>query len=471
MKSIEIKDVACFGAETFPLGALVLIQSKNGLGKTALINCIKYQFGRGHDPDMVADGNVGVIVTEFEDGTTIRTRITKDSTERSYKPAGSKRFIVKREFIDSMANALSYDPLAFLQRPEKEQIAEILRIMPVEIDAAEMVTAIEPLGPETGKEIADSLDLVGRSPLEVVNVVRDAVYQARTTEHVGADTLEKHASELDAALKSMSLDGTDWEAEVRRLSAERAALDSKESQTRDNLNSSVRECIATEGGKCDKLMLIREQEIERDIAKLRADLAQYKAGCAAARDTAISAKKQACREALDSTIAGMAEFRQQLNEKIGQAEQAYANSLKATSTAQAMEAAKAGAVVKRQKQKAMTEALQRIDELKATVAARLPLPCTIHNGRICREEGGVMVPLAKWNDASKYQFCLKLGVMAHGTAGFICIDSGGYDAFDPQHRQAFMAAARKYIETEGLQFIVASVWSGDLQVTDLTEGE
>ena len=461
MKSISIKDIACFDDVTFPLGSIVCVQGKNRAGKSALLSCLKYSFERGHDPDMcLVDEKVGEITIEFDDATMIRTRVGKDKTERMYKPAGGKKWARSREFIDSMANSLSFDPLAFLQMKDHEQVSEVLRIMPIEIAPEEIADAVK------GVEMP-SLDLAGRSALECLNAVYEGIYSARTEANVGADTLEKHASELTLALQSMSVDGTDWDGEVSRLHKNLATLDSEEAHLREKLNAEVRQAISEASGQCSKLMLIREQEVEAQIAKLRAQLAEYKGDCQYSASTIIDAKKMECRQILEASVSNRSEQRTAITSAIATATQSRDASVKAKSTQNAITAAKAEAVARREKQMAMTTALDNLKALKATVASRLPLPCTIADGRICREESGALVPLRKWNEASKYTFVLKLATMCHGTVGFIVIDSAGFDAFDPAHKKAFLASARKYAQDEGLQFIVATVSEGPLRVSEV----
>jgi hypothetical protein len=99
----------------------------------------------------------------------------------------------------------------------------------------------------------------------------------------------------------------------------------------------------------------------------------------------------------------------------------------------------------------------------------LPLGIDISDGRICRSENGALVPFGKWNDASKWTLALKIATLCHGQAGFVCIDSTGFDAFDPSHKRSFLAACKKYVETEGMQFVLCTVSDGDLKVVDVAE--
>lgn len=465
--SLTLRNVACFEDVSFSLGSIVLIQSANGLGKSSLIAALKFLFGRGHDADLLRAGTEkGEIIAVFDDGAQVRAALTTEKTDRMYKPAGQRRWDRGREFIETVSNALSYDPLLFLQKSDRDQVSDLLRLMPIAVAPEEIAAALVPI--ESQPHILDGLDLVGRSPLDVVNTIRKAVYEARTTVHVAADTHEKHAGELEESLKAMNYDGTDWGAEVRKLQVQVAGIDGAEERLKERLSAELRTFIAEQEGGRDKSILIEEQRVEREVSMLREKLAGYKRNWVDVTNKAIADERVLCREKLDAFISQQADDRTRLTASLAQAEQSYAMDLKLQSTKDAITEAKKQASVKRTEWKAMTACLENIDKLKSEVASRLPIPCTIADGRICREENGALVPLSKWNDASRWALALKIATLCHGQAGFVCIDSAGFDAFDPSNRSAFLAACQKYVDTEGMQFVLATVSDSDLKVTEVT---
>lgn len=466
--SLTLRNIACFEETSFSLGSIVLIQGANASGKSTLIAALKFLFGRGHDPDILRAGtSEGEIIAVFDDGTQVRAALSKDKTERMYKPAGGKKWNRSREFIETVSNALSYDPLQFLLKSDRDQVSDILRLMPIEVAPEEIAAALVPI--ESQPHILDGLDLAGRSPLDVINTVRSAVYEARTTVHVAADTHEKHAGELEESLKAMNYDGTDWKAEVGKLQVQVAGIDGAEKQLHEKLTGEVKLSISGYTASCDKLMLLRYQEITAQINKLKAELVAYKQECVDSREKCIDAAKLAAREKLDAFAAEQAEDKARLISSLAQAEQSYKMDLQLQSTKAAVVEAKKQAGVKRAEWKSMTACLENIDKLKSEVASRLPIPCTIADGRICREENGALVPLSKWNDASRWALALKIATLCHGQAGFVCIDSAGFDAFDPDNRRGFLAACQKYVESEGMQFVLCSVTGTPLKVEEVKE--
>ncbi len=131
----------------------------------------------------------------------------------------------------------------------------------------------------------------------------------------------------------------------------------------------------------------------------------------------------------------------------------------AVGTKAAIDAARAEATQRQGRSAVLSAALERLSGLKSTIAARLPIPgVVIEDGRLLDAAG---VPFPRWNSQAQMGFCLRVGVLAHGDAGFICID--GAERFDSEKRKALIKAARKY-EADGMQFIIASVSDTPLTV-------
>src|SRR4051812_48596304 len=125
INSISITNMAKFENFQTELPAVTIIQGKNGQGKTGLLDCLRYSFGRGFDSDMLRAGaEQGEILIKFDDGGELKCSTSRknSTTTRSYKAPGTRRFIPNRETIDSLANAISYDPLEFMSKPDKDQL-------------------------------------------------------------------------------------------------------------------------------------------------------------------------------------------------------------------------------------------------------------------------------------------------------------------------------------------------------------
>ncbi len=430
MTNISIKGCAAFADLTeFPLSSIVAVQGKNRQGKSALLACIKYPFQSGHDPDMV-NGEEGEIVITFDDGSVVRAVVDKNKTERMVKTPGATRWAKSRKFIDEITNAISFDPIGFLKLKEREQVETLLRIMPVQVTTDELTAAVKGFERETAEACANAPDANG---LETINLIRSRIYSDRTRVNVEADTYEKHAAALAQGLKDLTLiEGADWDKEAKRLQGEASGLAAEEER---------------EQGQVREEFIAAKADLERGLAEALGAL-KLKAG---KKRDAIAAKYA---QAKTSTAAELAVAQVRVEQK-----------QKSAGQQEAMEAAKKEAATRRARSGDMTAAISRLDEVKRTVASRMDIKgIDISDGRICREEKGNLVPLAKWNLADQIVFVLRIAVLSHGKAGFICLDDAEH--LDSEKRKLLTKTAQKYAAESGLQFIIATVGDGPLSVTD-----
>ena len=276
------------------------------------------------------------------------------------------------------------------------------------------------------------------------------VYDQRTEVNSQAKVQANHATALEAALPPPAPEGTDWEAEVRRLRSEVASIDTEESTA---------------------LVQIRQRfEAEKDLANqtYQAEINELERLRAVKAEAANEDKIRSTETARSAANAAAAELKSRLapqhaqaSRSLGEAETQAKAQQQATGTRLAAEKARTEAAALKTRSDAMTAALDRLKALKETVAARIPLKgIAFPDGMLADAKG---VPFARWNDATKMTFCLKLAVLVHGEAGFICLV--GAQQFDPEHRKALYAAAQRYAKEKGLQFVIATVTQGPLQIT------
>lgn len=437
LTSIQIENMAAFQSFAAQLPAVTILQGRNGEGKSSFLDCLKFAFGRGHNEDMIhGDAPFGEILIEFDNGAALKCRASRERQEtvRSWRAPGSKRFVVSREQIDSISNAVSYDPLAFLDKSESEQLELLLRIVAIECSEEEMQAAIG--------DLAVDPPVTGGNALEKIEAIRKQFYNRRRDANVSADTQEKHASELEKSLPPAAPEGTDWTQEVSRLEGEKAAIEQR-----------LTERIA-------EIKDLLEGE------KLAANTAYQQAveTAAAARDARIEAARTQANEAVAKVRAEDSARLTDTVTQLATAQERTRAIAQANGTRLAMESARQGVATAKETSARLTEAMERLDALKRTVASRLPISgITIQDGRILREEQGKLVPFSRWNTEARMRFCLRIAVLAHGEAGFICIDNAEH--FDVGKRQALFNTAEKYAAKDGLQFLIATVADQPLTVS------
>ena len=164
---ISITNLRRFDTFEADLPAVAFIQAANGAGKSSFLDCLKYAHDKGHDPNVIhAKAVAGEVIVSYDDGSRVKARATRDpnKTTRGWSAPGSKRFDVGRDQIDAIANALSYDPLAFMNLKPAEQVETLLSMMPLALDPEAIIAAVGDAGAE-----AASADIAGvDNPLEII---------------------------------------------------------------------------------------------------------------------------------------------------------------------------------------------------------------------------------------------------------------------------------------------------------------
>lgn len=435
---ISLKNVCGFQELEEKLPAVCLIQGDNGTGKSSLLRCIKYGFERGHDPEVLSVGaEMGEILVTLDNGSCVRTRIKLDKTERSYRAPGSKKWSISRAEIDELVNAISYDPLSFMELPErskdgkKGQIETLLTINPVEVKHEEIVEA---LGDCAGS-VAPCTD--GLNSFDTIAAYRRTAYDLRTKVNGQADVLTKHAGELRKALPADG-DPTDWKA-----AAEDAARRLREIQ---NLQKDL-----LDGYEVDF-------ETERKAAykvyddAVAAALRARDKSVAEARAT-VDKAKDAARKQDEGAIA-------RLTAEQATAQERSLATARASGTKESVEKAEKDAQNAKSVSTALTAVIERFDALNATLAGRLKIPgVNIVEGRIVDEAG---VPFSSWNTTAKMTLCFKIAVRAYGKLGFIVVDDLNH--YTEANRKAMIDTAIKYSEKSDIQFFLATAVKQPLQI-------
>jgi hypothetical protein len=491
--TIRITNLLAFREWACELPAVALLTGKHGVGKSSLERVLTYGLGRRpladkgaksvrHDPGMLhGTADKGELLITFSDDSAaeyFRCRVEPDGTERKVKMRGAKKWEDAGEFLDEITSALAYDPMAFKDLSEKERLEAFLRVVPVEISTQEVNEAV-------GGPIP--ILLPTKIGLDTINEIYDAIFKARTTENGNADRLAKHAAELEATMPPASVGPL--AVDPRTLRADLAALDKSEqdeilrigrelqvkrdaiSLTRQHKDNVVNEEID------EKIETLREKiaVLNAEISDLNVSRQQKKGVNASESEIAIQSARDAANAEATEIKTANAPLRSDLTARIATAEERERSSVVIETTRKNAETARSGAEGHKARSKAMTEALDRLTALKATVASRMTVKgVTIASPReglpvdICREEKGALVPFSRWNDADKDAFALRMAILNKKQCGLVCIDNMGN--WSPARREQVIARCRELVASEGMQFLLGlATDEGDLKVVDATE--
>lgn len=469
LASISIANCAGFESVNYSLPAIALVQGANRAGKSALAACIKYPLQSGHDPDILTPGqDQGEIILRLDDGGGIRAVLSREKriTTRYYQAPGASKWDTGREAIDGMIHSLSFDPLRFLKLSEKEQVLELLKVLgpSLTVSSQELSEAVgEVPVPSMVAGVPNGLDKVDALLSEKPGC--GSIYDQRRDANVAADTLKKHAGEIEKALPPPSAeplkDGS-WDRVATKLANDLSLLDATEQERIRKLGV----VLSDEKDRLRGILSTNESVINADIdaqiRKLEAERGRRLHGAKSDHDIFVDQARNQANAAAKTLADANAPIRARLTAEHATALERHNEWIRTEGSRKEVENARAEAARKSALAERLSGAVDRLRALRTKIAERIPIKgCKIVDGRLLNDQG---VPFKKWNQEAQMSFCLRIAVLTHGELGFVVVD--GCEAFDAAHTQALLAACSKYTEAEGMQFVLLSVGEGALKVTE-----
>lgn len=183
-----------------PDGNVVIVAGKNAQGKTSVLDSIWFALGgkgaASDTPHPVRDGEAKATIRldlgGVDLGGLIVTRTFTDTGGSSLKVTSADGYTTHtspQKLLDSFMGRLSFDPLAFTNQSDKEQLATLLGLVDLEFDPAELDAA--------RKALFEERTVVGRELKSV-----KARYEAAERVPVGTPKEEVSAADLLAQIQA-----------------------------------------------------------------------------------------------------------------------------------------------------------------------------------------------------------------------------------------------------------------------------
>lgn len=423
---LRISNILGIDELEFDAGQFNEVSGPNGAGKTSVLEAVRAALGQGHDATLLRKGaEQGEVVLVLDDGTAIRRRVKAGASDTQVKRDG-KLMTKPGATIASLIDALAVNPVDFLRATKKDRARVLLEAMPIQVDAQRLAAI-------TGLEI----NAEGRHGLDVIEAARAAVYEARTTTNRAAKDREATIGQLQAGMPAApaGVDGDEdqlrnqLQAEVDKIAAENQRITNK-------LAGVVAEASAKKQAIADKLaadiLALREaasqatEAVEAEAARVR--------GLADATRAKANAASEAAQRPLRDAIAAICANRD-----------AAAKRRVSLETIATMEAEVQALREQADKQ---TAALGSIDNYKAELLARLPIPgVEVRDGEITRDG----VAFDRLNTAQQVQIAVEVAKLRAGSLPVVCVD--GIELLNTPSYEEF----RRQAMASGLQMFVSRV--------------
>lgn len=450
--SISIENVMGVERLAFAPGVLTLVEGRNGAGKTSILEAVRSALRGGHDPSLLRAGaERGSVRLVLEDGTEITKTIGKDASPLKVSLPGAGRVSKGQALVDSLVDSLGVDPMALLNCPPAKRAEYLADIMALDVPEVALREA-------AGRPVAVGKLPAGASGLDRLEAVRKALYDERTGINRTAKDKRATAAQLRETLPPEGAGVPDvaglreqWTAVSDGLAAVGKATVAKTREAEEAIRENAQgEIDAVREDAAERIRAI-EREREAAVARIKERASNQAAEARSVASDEIRAAEEKARPELDRLTA-----------EIATAEAAEKEHARAEKTREILAAAERDADKAEVDSRALTEALERIDALKASLLEKLPI-----KGLEIRD-GAVFVdglPFERVNSARQIEIAFQVAKLRAGKVGLIVAD--GLERFDEETYRTFEAAAA----SAGLQFVVGRVGSGELSVRTMPEEE
>lgn len=404
-------------------GVLTLLEGKNGVGKTTIVEALKAAFGKGHSARLLREGETeGEVVVLLDDGRgapylRVSAQITKDQTKRVIGYPGEKALQRPAEVLSSMSNPFTLFPTEFLTMKKTDRLELFLSAIPLRI----------------GKEdVADILNLVDKP--DSVDLSQHALKVIETLDVM----LREKRAKLNASVLS----------ERKTAMTMREALpNEEEAGVSPNRIASLKAEMSDEAFAYDKT---RQQKMrERDLRIAAARLV-FDQETQSANDDYNSTMKDVAEEHNETMVA--------LQSDLTRIQEIFNQSERSVSARRMIESLCATADEDEAKSGRLTKAIhEQLSELRSALLEKVPIKGVSIKDQdiLVRTPDGVDVSFDSVNTAERIRVVCDLALLNAGPLPIICLD--GAEALDEEH----LVALRNTLAKRGAQCVASRVTQDD----------
>ena len=415
MKVQKIRIENILGLETleFEPGRVTIVSGRNGVGKSSVLESLKYALTGGSDATIKRKGaDKGEVVIVLDEATV--TRDTEKAAVVSVTGVGPIRR--PAEFLKSRIDSLSFNPVQFLLAPKDKRTEWFLEMVPVEVGDDELRAAgVETLPPPA------------RNGLDRIAAATKLVYDARTGVNRALKEKRAAVAQLAEGLGEVAdVDLAALRAEKDRLSSALAADLSGVKDRAAGLLTKLREDAQARIDEIKATLATEERLVQEELVRETERLRRI-----AQPEIEQAAAALAVAEAQAKAAAQMAKTRELVARMTTEAAALEEESARRSAT------------------------LDNLDALKHRALDRLPIQgVEIADGEILVNG----IPFDRVNTAARVQFVLNVAMLRKGTLPLVLLD--GLECLDPETFEAFVKAASQL----DAQFICTRVTEGPLEV-------
>ncbi len=454
-------------------GKVTRISGPNGSGKTSAIEGLRSFRTGGHDVTLLRNGEEsGEAFMLFDDGTEVRKRFRGDDSDlRVRRPDGD--VTAAQTWVNRLFDALSFDPVKFLEAKPEKRIEALLDVLPIEVAK----TAIEEAAPD-GKfptwATAGRTSFSGRHAIRILDDVRESIFKERAGVNATAKDKQSTADELlrtvpeapdvapdvataradrDSMIRDSEAVRAAAEGEVQRLQLGVQAI-SETAEHRKHLNE--RDNIKIEINKLETMLAENKRALAERLLRVE------EAG--AKLQEALSEKKKAIRWSVererDDRIANNDKVVAIIDADLRLAEEARRRIDKDAAVRKIAFDARDAAEALAQRSRSLTGQIGAVESIRRNLLSNVPITgVDVRDGELWVDDGvHGSVTFNRLNLAQRIRLSLEVARLRAAEVPFVAFDDAEH--LDAEHLAEFEKAAVEL----GVQLVYATVSNSNFAV-------
>lgn len=447
MKVINVKIQNILGIEEMEIlpKEINRFEGRNSVGKTSILEAIKAALKGGHDASLLRNGeNEGQVVILLDDGMEIKKTITAEKTDLSVKyPRSGVKVDKPQTQLNALVDALSVNPVEFLNAPAKDRANYLLQAMPLKVTREDLAGIYDAPTPAL-------TDILKEHAFTALAAIEKIIFDDRTGVNRLKDEKLKTAKQLGETLPLEDKDSprTDWNV-VR----ERASTELAEARTElKNFQASADQIYKTSMSEAENEANAAREKTEAEYQRRLREISEWKAqemakiASIATEKTgsAANAKARTLNEA-NARLAGKIES---ATAQLAVADANLKRQVKDDATRETIARVLSEAEHHEKEAENLTSRLEALKGLRFRILSSLPIPgLSVKDGQVYKD--GVVYD--RLNTAEQISIAISIAKLRAKDLGIVTVD--GLECLDEENFREF----ERQMQGSGLQAFITRV--------------
>ena len=414
----------------FDLGRWNLLKGPNGVGKSTALEAVRSLFkGNVHDGTMLKKGaKRGEVCLVLSDGVELVKHLLEGKTLLSVRVPKLGEISRAPGYVKTLLGSLELNPIEFITAKPERQKELFLRALPLQVTREQLEAAVGfPL----------TIPVEGHA-FDVLAAAEKLFYDDRTDVNRNLKQKQAAAKQLEESLPKAPPEG-EWAVEVKSCERQVKALEEERRGRKEMAERQAAEELGALSRDVDAQIADLRRVAQEQISHIERVLAENIDGTRQSAAQTAAEKREILKVTLATVEEEVAPQHQEWVQKAEHARTMAEQYVAAEAARKLLAQYRADAHALAEEAQGLTQGLEGLRSLRATLTADLPIPGVTVGEQELEVDG---IPLSRVEESRKVALAVELAMLGAGELGLIVVD--GLAALDPDHLELFKQMVAKY---------------------------